>query len=537
MRIYIIVFAILFLKIDGEVVFNEVMSNVRGVDSGIGSPGDRNEFIELYNISDTTINIMKYHLSDMDATDYFSMYPDSLEHPGGIINDSMVASGSFVVILDREYSDVGDSVNYMVYEIPNDAYVFTISNTAFGETGLSTKDALYLLDENDSIIDSFGTPAENDGFPYDPGDGVSWEKLNYYYPDSPSSYSSCTISEGNTIGKQNSLFIEGLLIDSISVRPYDNLCSLLVYFNNYYNATDKLIVQFESDIETSEIDSNVVIMEIENTLYEIANLRTLSSERTKTVLTRKSYNPGSIVINEFMVSGTEWLELYNPHKMDFYTDGITLINSSDTIDLEYGVIGGENYILLAKDTSEVKSEYYDMHLNLMECDLFSLPNREDTFSLYFGNILLDSVIRGYENSPSSIERLSYEIGGFRRENWDNSIDFRGATPCMKNSISLINLSDTDSFSLYPEILTETNPNLFLRIKLSDYKGMLNVKIYDELGVLIDFPVKDKIIDNEETIFIKRLNSLLHNGIYLLHIDIETPHKRINKLLMFAVRNN
>ncbi len=534
---YIFVILIIFINVSGNIVFNEVMSNVKGNESGTGAPGDRNEFVELYNLSDTTVNILKYHLSDGEASDYFDMYADSLIYPGGIINDSMVPPHKYIVILDKEYSYVGDSVYFMPYDIPSDAYVFTIENTTFGSSGLSSNDFLFFYDENDSIVDVFGTPDIEDGFPYDPGDGVSIEKINYYYPDSPSSYSSCIDAAGNSTGKVNSVFIEGAVIDSISAKRSSVECSLFVFLNYLDGFNDKLIIQYEDEEETIIIDTNVIMKVTENTKRVIANIWTESSSIKQTILLKNEYNPGTVVLNEFMVQGDEWIEIYNPHQIPFYLAGSKIINSNDTLAFISGMIDADDYMIVSVDTSEVKSNYYDLNLNLMECDLFALPDREDTIVMLKEGSIMDSVIRGYENNNSSIERISSKISGFKKENWDNCIDFIGATPCLKNSINGDDLSFEDSIFIYPQIITSSSPNLYLQLSLSEHKGEVSVKIYDELGAMIEQPIKERLVSSEETVMIKNIKSRLKNGLYIVFVEIETPLQKIRKTFNFAVRNN
>ncbi|MEO0237966.1 MAG: lamin tail domain-containing protein, partial [candidate division WOR-3 bacterium] len=222
-----------------KVVFNEVMFNVKGNESGIGSPGDRNEFIELYNNSSDSVNILNYYFFDGSSKDYIILYPDSLKYPGGIVGESLVPPYSYVVILDPEYSQIGDSVNYMIYKIPDSAYVFTISNTTFGTTGLTSSTSLYLYDKNNNLIDTYGTPSVDDSFPYQTKDGYSFEKKNPVFPDGKIYYSESLDSTGNTIGRKNSIFISGAIIDSFKLVEENSKKFFLVYFSGDFK-DDKL---------------------------------------------------------------------------------------------------------------------------------------------------------------------------------------------------------------------------------------------------------------------------------------------------------
>ncbi|MEO0089479.1 MAG: lamin tail domain-containing protein, partial [candidate division WOR-3 bacterium] len=61
----LLIFLILFYS---KLVITEVMSNPKGK-TGRYYPEDRNEFVEVYNTSDDTVDISTYKITDLDATD------------------------------------------------------------------------------------------------------------------------------------------------------------------------------------------------------------------------------------------------------------------------------------------------------------------------------------------------------------------------------------------------------------------------------------------------------------------------------------
>ncbi|MEO0253494.1 MAG: lamin tail domain-containing protein, partial [candidate division WOR-3 bacterium] len=88
-------------------VISEVMSNVKGSDSqSPGTPGDRNEFIEIFNSSDEVIDLLNYKITDFDATDIIIPWTNDsilLYYPDVKINTTKIEPKSFAVILDPEY--------------------------------------------------------------------------------------------------------------------------------------------------------------------------------------------------------------------------------------------------------------------------------------------------------------------------------------------------------------------------------------------------------------------------------------------------
>ncbi|MDY6788070.1 MAG: hypothetical protein SVK54_08100, partial [candidate division WOR-3 bacterium] len=210
----------------GNPVINEVMANVKGNDSGIGAPGDRNEYIEIYNSGTDTVFIGDLMITDYDAVDNIVMWPDSGLFPGGIVSKEYLPPYSYGLILDPEYTMVGDSAYYMPYSIPDSAYIFTVGNTTIGD-GLSANDCIMLMDNDSNILSTYGTPDEEDGFPYDPGDGVSMERINPYYSDD---YNTWLPSDSFTPGYANSVYRSGAIIDSIWTEQHSDSVRITVRF-------------------------------------------------------------------------------------------------------------------------------------------------------------------------------------------------------------------------------------------------------------------------------------------------------------------
>ena len=81
LRWYLLLFFFAFGVREGmsQVVINEVMANVKGKESGGGSPGDRNEFVELFSLSLDTVDVGGWFLDDGDARDVLRAWSDTVD--------------------------------------------------------------------------------------------------------------------------------------------------------------------------------------------------------------------------------------------------------------------------------------------------------------------------------------------------------------------------------------------------------------------------------------------------------------------------
>lgn len=202
---------LLFLLVDSPVIITEVMSNVKGSDSGPGTPGDRNEFVEIYNQSADTIDLYPhYFIHDFDNALPDTIFPwedDSIliKYPTLRINSTLIYPCSYALILDREYTSSDTTGgNVQLYDIPDSTLILTTDDTTIGN-GLQSSDPLIIYSIADACTTSFGTPYDTlDDFPSDPGDGISWERIDLNLPDTVSNWLPSLDSSGCTPGKENS---------------------------------------------------------------------------------------------------------------------------------------------------------------------------------------------------------------------------------------------------------------------------------------------------------------------------------------------
>lgn len=249
--------------LSSKLVITEVMANPRGGD-GAHYPEDRNEFVELYNAGDHAVDLFNYIITDGDAQDVIRAWQDSTilnQHPNVIIGTTWLKPGGYAVILDQEYLDpeaIGGWVQ--PYRFGDSTLMVTVGNTTIGN-GLSNNDPVIISGYEDSS--SFGTPFLNDGFPYNAGDGYSWERVDISGPDGLANWAVCPETSGCTPGMANAFGLridlalaELELIDSAGTEPADSFGVRVRVENHSYVVSPKGTIQvwFYPDETVAESD-------------------------------------------------------------------------------------------------------------------------------------------------------------------------------------------------------------------------------------------------------------------------------------------
>jgi hypothetical protein len=155
----------------GVLLITEVMANPADESTG--------EFVELYNSGSSDIDLAGMIIYDGDATDPLEAYSG-----GG----TTLAAGGYAVILDADYASQ--------YDIPAGTLLLTTDDAAIA-SGLSVSDPIALYEtDGTTLIDSYS-------FPFDPGDGVSVDRVDSGTGDVESNWAACDCAEGATPGKGN----------------------------------------------------------------------------------------------------------------------------------------------------------------------------------------------------------------------------------------------------------------------------------------------------------------------------------------------
>jgi hypothetical protein len=239
-----VLFGILLIVAESPIIITEVMSNVKGSDSGPGSPGDRNEYVEIYNQSSDTVDLSTYFIYDFDAPpDTICPWNDDsilVKYPGVIIHTTQFSPHTYALILDSEYC-MTDTVGgyWQPYDLPDSVLILTTDETTIGD-GLTTADPLLVFSDVEACTTSFGTPYDSfDYFPSDPGDGISWERIDLALPDSASNWhpsidtSGCTPGRGNSVANTFDLAVDpqSIYFTPATATPGENVLITVVVKN------------------------------------------------------------------------------------------------------------------------------------------------------------------------------------------------------------------------------------------------------------------------------------------------------------------
>ena len=156
----------------GALVVNEVMSNPLSESSG--------EYVELFNAGLDDVDLDGLVLSDGDAPDVLVPFE---------AGPTVLPAGGFALVIDSGFA--GDFV------IPGDAIVMTSPDATIGNA-LSTTDEITLFEADGvTVIDAFG-------FPFNPGNGVSAERVEIGgAPDAAANWEGSTCGGGGSPGFAN----------------------------------------------------------------------------------------------------------------------------------------------------------------------------------------------------------------------------------------------------------------------------------------------------------------------------------------------
>jgi hypothetical protein len=208
-----------------RVAINEVMANPEG-SAGAHHPEDRNEFIELYNLSDDTIDLQGWCLTDFDAVDTICAWTDTMirvKYPHVRTHCTTIMPHYYALILDPEYTDPAPESGYVQpYRFSDRLLLLKPGNTTIGN-GLANSDPIMIWSPDSSEVSAFGCGEGGESLPHDAGDGISWERTSPDAPDCDTCWYRCRDTAGSTPGRAN------------SIATYLNLtcCGLLCYPLSY----------------------------------------------------------------------------------------------------------------------------------------------------------------------------------------------------------------------------------------------------------------------------------------------------------------
>lgn len=548
--------------VHGSVVINEVMANVRGPENTFGS---FNEFLELHNFGGEQTDLTGWTISDGDAADRIVPWTDSLGSLGnGLVLDTyVVEGGAYCLILDRDYAQAPDSEGYMPYDPPAGTVILTTENSTIGN-GLSPGDAIALLDQSGDTIDTYGTPCDpHDSIPFDPGDGISVERIFPTGIDENSNWSASVSSLGYTPGAQNSvtpytgvgLSWEDVRTDPQDPSPGERLTVSAMVHNRSTQPAKDIDVTFyvdqdgDSDPGDGEIIGVIVLPSLDpfdgrdEAIAEWASVPTGCHRVGVQVMdsisafrpVRVGHDVGFVVLNEIMYDpdlGGEWVEIHNwsPHELSL--SGWTLgdgIKSCIVCDRRKVLRSGE-FAVLCTDTSDFTSVYPGSQSILLEPDGFpSLNNAEDSLIMRepsgFVMDRLHYLGTWGGGDGVSLERVSPTSCTDQRSNWGSCVDPVGATPGEANSIYAVLKPGETTLNLSPNPFSPDGDGFDDRTAIS-YSlpftmARLSVIVYDRNGNIVREILQGRETASTGTVLWDgrdRSGCLLPMGVYLVYVE-------------------
>ncbi len=560
-----------------QVIVNEVLSNAPGRESGSGSPGDRMEFIELYNRSEViSVDIGGWSISDGDAVDYIESWEgngaDSLGGSLVVNGTTRMGPGDYVLILDPEYFDGGEGG---WFDIAENTLVVTIGNTTLGN-GLSTNDPVILCDLDGDTISTFGTPGWDDGFPDDPGDGRSWERIDPEGEDGEENWTECGDDAGATPGKRNSFsipvdlsFVENsLVLDppnpaeggevQLTAIIWNQGLSETMYFeievyldrNRDGSVSDDEVVQHvavnqvllpgdsatvASSIVAVESGFHVVGMQARHA--EEGDLSDNSVEREMKV----GDVPARIVMNEILYDphpgGEEWIEIFNRSHDRVDIRGWELEDTRTTgcVDGESIVMESGSYAILIGDPTRLVETFpsLDDRQIVVVSPFPSLGNRGDTLRLVtvdgYTVERIEYLSRWGGGDGISLERVNPLDAVPGPSNWGSSVDHRGSTPGEQNSICQVFEGKAASLEVMPGIFSPDNDGhddrTVISYRLPVPRARVKIEVFDVMGRRVD-TVLDQVESGSEGQVVwdgrDERGSILSIGIYIVYLEAIDP---------------
>ncbi len=455
------------------------MANVKGIDSGIGSPGDRNEYIEIYNPTDTTIILTKYILSDGDATDNIVVWNDTL----GIINgikDSLLLPKHYALILDAEYCDSGDGTNIMPYDIPDSCYIFTTANTTIGD-GLSTTDPIFLIFGTDTVS-TYGSPYDTtDNLPFDGGDGFSVERVNPFAEDKENMWK---VKEGGTPGYENFNLITVPSLDSINYRMENDSIYLNLFFTFFEDGNFLFHYWLDTNWDgvcNNELSDSLILyndsIQYIIKLPYISGYPVLRSQLGSIYL--PSYGEMPLKINEIMYKNAQWGDY-----IEFYTPEESIIVENITINGVYiDSLVIYNYLVLCENKDSLIDWFGYIPTPVLDENFNTLSNR-DSVIVFLGE---NKWVFDYSDFPDydgirSLERISIDADYKSYNSYRPSLSSYYGTPGRVNSIETQfkkTLISPNPFAPFPDgkddfcrIFVDDSALIKCSVKIIDMEGRI-----------------------------------------------------------------
>ncbi len=181
------------------IVLNEILANAQEEYTG--------EFVELYNIGSTAVDVGGWTIKDINDTDSITDFTGANDWG---TSGTFIPGGGYAVVVDPSYT--GQYNAYLNANAdPNKVVMLTTDDSAIGD-GLKNEGDTVTVSDGAGYLASFSWTS-------DAGESISWEKKDPTGGDGSSNWAECTGSYGSTPGVQNSVYTPtAVVLSSFSAR-------------------------------------------------------------------------------------------------------------------------------------------------------------------------------------------------------------------------------------------------------------------------------------------------------------------------------
>lgn len=540
---------------ENDIVINEIMADPS---PSIALP--EWEYIELYNASDSKININKWRIIIGKKELSFN---ENIE----------LQSDDYLILC---HNDAVDDLS--LYGKCHGFSSFQITNSG---------NSIALIDNNDNLISSVDFDISWHSATYKKDGGWSLEQIDAFNPCAgKANWSSSNDKKGGTPGKINSIANENIFYPKLDHINPSSRNEVEVFFNqnmdmeSLQNIENYIITELNlhpEKIETIDYQNDYANLIFdyefeEGVLYTINvnNVTNCKGIPPENGINAKFGLPSisarnDIVINEILFNpispGVEYLEIYNRSdkvidlkEILFGTIKESFPNPADTtlktICAESRIILPHSYMLLSTDKEIVKYQYdIDEDYNFLDVESFpSLPNDEGHVIICDKNRMAIDEMKysdkiHYEllsvTQGVALERISTEISSLDNNNWHSaSFNYNYGTPGYKNSMSTNVNTDINKneINIIPEIFSPdddaNNDICSICYNLDDNGYSLNIKIFNSDGLLIRNLLNNSLVNHEGVVYWNGYddnNRRVSAGIYIIQTEIFNLKGKVKRI--------
>lgn len=502
------------------------------------------EYIELYNLTDDTVNLLDWSLT-------FGSHSVTLP-------EFLLMPGEYQVITDIRADSVPEYNNFIKLNIP------AITNT--GQVIILQSPEGTIIHSVDFEMDWYNNKDKDDG-------GWSLEIID---PENPcgarSNWRASNNQKGGTPGQKNSVYSVNPDITSpllLNVSLCSDTCLILrfnesldfsIYSRNDLYSVNNGFYHPDRIISDNPLPSLIKLYYNQKFTQGIVYTLTLRNELkdcsgnhlVENVFARfticEPVGKADIVINEVLFNSdneAEYVELYNRSDKSIDLSGVLLslagINHSiyKTVllsDLPYSLFPG-NFVVLTQNTENLVLSYANTRLQavLEVSSLFTLPDDEGIIVLSdtAGN-LVDEL---YYNSDRhltllsdfdgmSLERVSPEMTSDDPSNWHTASATSGfGTPGFINS-QFCSETTSPLISLLTEVLSPdadgTDDEIILRLAFDEPGWIGTIRIFNMKGSQIKTLISNSLLGTSEYISWDGSDEnghVMETGLYLLYAEL------------------